>query len=406
MLAANGGSLFGAKFVPTNLWAFLRPGGISVTRLFPWIFFPEQAPVFGHVLYDTRDFTASIPASMPVLSGFSVVGVLAIFWPSRTSDASSTRALSPAVLRTLLLGAAASTAGILVIAFIAERYVADVMPVLLLSAIVGTHLAFRWLGGRATPLRTVLSVAVGLLALFEVATMLSLTYFYQREVGPAITIADRASTVALQERIDHALVGGAPPHVTFASTLPKVGAPLDLVVLGSCASVWQSDGTSWQPVELGTAGGALRLRVRFGQAHLGSRQPLVVTGGHTPQDVIAVTWVGGDRYRFSYRFAGAGFSPTAGSWYTEAPVAITPGQAHRVEIALVPVVGQVTVNVDGTTAFSLLSLVAPTTTVSLGSAPVPVGTTPQFVGTIVRQPVPTPICDDLVARSASGSPRG
>ena len=399
VLAANGGSLFGSKFAPTNLWAFLRPDGIAVVRLFPWIFFPSPAPVLGHLLYDTRDFTASIPASMPLLFALSVVGLVVVFWPTASSDSRSTPSSSPAVLRTLLLGAAVSTVGILVIAFIAERYVADAMPLLVLSAILGAHVVLRWLRGRSGTVRAVLAVILSVLAAFEMATMLSLTYFYQREVGPAITIADRASTVALQQRIDHALVGDSPPNVTFTSRLPKVGAPLDLAVIGDCASVWQSDGTSWQPVELGTAGGALRLRVRFGQRGLGRRQPLVVTGGRSPQDVVAVTWVGSDRYRFSYRFAGTGFTPTAGAWYTEAPVAIAPGAPHLVGVDLVPGVGQVTVNVDGTTVFSLLSLVAPTTTVSLGYAPVPVGTTKVFFGTILRLPVPTPICRDLLARS-------
>src|ERR1039458_4732976 len=40
VLAANGGSLFGLKFLPTNLLQFTRPDALTPTRLFPWVFFP------------------------------------------------------------------------------------------------------------------------------------------------------------------------------------------------------------------------------------------------------------------------------------------------------------------------------------------------------------------------------
>ena len=74
VLAANGGSLFGLKFLPTNLLQFARPDALTVTRTFPWIFFPGKALVLGHLLYDTRDWTSSVPASMPVLFLLAVVG--------------------------------------------------------------------------------------------------------------------------------------------------------------------------------------------------------------------------------------------------------------------------------------------------------------------------------------------
>ena len=85
VLAANGGSLFGLKFLPTNLLQFARPDALVLTRTFPWIFFPGKALVLGHVLYDTRDWTSSVPASMPVLFLLSLVGVVLVFRPTRSS---------------------------------------------------------------------------------------------------------------------------------------------------------------------------------------------------------------------------------------------------------------------------------------------------------------------------------
>ena len=148
VLAANGGSLFGLKFLPTNLLQFARPDAFTVTRTFPWIFFPGKAPVLGHLLYDTRDWTSSVPASMPVLFLLAVVGAVVVYRPARTRG-KAPEAPPPApgitALRLPLAGAAVGTIGILTIAFIAERYLADAMPLLLLAGLAGWHvMADRW----------------------------------------------------------------------------------------------------------------------------------------------------------------------------------------------------------------------------------------------------------------------
>jgi len=415
-LAANGGSLFGLKFLPTNLLQFLRPDALTVAHVFPWIFFPGKALVVGNALYSTRDWSSSVPASMPVLFLLALVGLVAAFRPpprvhngSGSTDA-ATDATEPvttadaappgiAVLRLPLLGSAAGTGGVLIIGFIAERYLADVMPFLVLAALAGWHsLMRRGAGSRvlAAP-RTVRSLGVALLAclaLFELWTTFSLSLFYQRELGPVVTIPQRAAMVAFQERAHRSLTGGPVPGVRFVSTLPSRAAPLDLAVVGSCAAVYQFDGNTWQPVELGRGGGALLLNVTFPRSHLGQRQPLVITGGGTPQDVVAVTWDGGDRYRFSYYFAGSSFFGIGRRWYTEAAVAVPPGP-HHVQVDLVTGIGQVYVTVGGTPAFSLLYPVAPPALVRLGTAPPGIATISRFDGSIRSLPVPTPICDAL-----------
>src|ERR1035437_2861169 len=83
VLAANGGSLFGLKFLPTTLLQFARPDALTPTRLFPWVFFPGKALVLGHLLYYSRDWTSSVPASMPVLFLLAVLGVISVFRPAR-----------------------------------------------------------------------------------------------------------------------------------------------------------------------------------------------------------------------------------------------------------------------------------------------------------------------------------
>ncbi|MGD0391890.1 MAG: hypothetical protein ABSC41_04545 [Acidimicrobiales bacterium] len=418
VLAANGGSLFGLKFLPTNLAQFVRPDALTATRLFPWIFFPGKAVVLGHLLYDTRDWTSSVPAGMPVLFLLAVAGVVVAFRPSRSpgrdlahAHAHARRAEAPATpriaaLRVPLVGAAAGTVGILTIAFIAERYLADVMPLLLLGALCGWHVVIdRW--GRITGKRRVVGAAVlAVLALFQLWTSFSLSLFYQRELGPVITIPQRAGLVSVQQRIDESLFGGPTPGVVFVTRLPDRATPLDLAVIGKCTGVYQFDGNAWQTVELGAGGGAFRFEVTFPHTSPGKRQPLLVTGGPTSSpEAVAVTWEGGDHYRFSYLFAGALLPRSARVWVSGPVITVTPGRLHQVQVDLGSRVQLVYVTVDGAQALWLQYLVAPPEDVRLGSAPPSISTTPFFSGRIRPLSVATPICDEIEHRRSATTRR-
>jgi hypothetical protein len=409
VLAANGGSLFGLKFLPTNLLQFIRPDALSFTRLFPGVVFPGRALVLGHLVYDSRDWASSVPSSMPVLFILALLGIVLIFrsarLPERAGDIpaaaepapllTTTAAPGTAALRLPLVGAAAGTAGILTIAFIAERYLADAMPFLLLAGLAGWHGLLRsWARIPAVP-RKVGATFLVLLALFEVWATFSLSLFYERDLGPVVTIPQRAALVAFQEHVDRALFGGSASGVQFVTHLPKSAPPLTMVVVGDCASVYQFAQSSWQPVEQGAAGGASRLEVTFPRTDRGRRQPLLATGGATPQDVVAVTWEGGDRYSFSYRFAQSLFGGAVPAWYTEPAVDVAPGRPHLVQVSLEDITHGILISLDGATVFSLLYPVAPPTAVRVGSAPPSIGTTPHFTGQIRSLPVPTPICHAL-----------
>ncbi len=403
VLAANGGSLFGLKFLPTNLLQFVRPDALSVTRLFPFLFFPGKALVLGHLLYDTRDWSSSIPTCMPILFVLALVGIVVVY-KRRPPPASPRRTEAGlATLRVPLVGAAAGTYGILTIAFIAQRYLADAIPFLVLAALAGWHFLANRVATIASVTRLAGAALLALLALFGLWASFSLSLFYQRELGPLVSIPQRAGMVAFQQQVDRSLFGGPARDVRFVSQLPASGEALELAVVGSCAAVYQFDGNLWQPVELGAGGGAVRLEVTFAPTDLGRRQPLLVTGGASPQDVVAVTWEGGDRYSFSYIFEGSLLSASDRAWYEEQAVAVGPGP-HEVQIDLVTQLGMVFITLDRNPVFSLLYPVAPPTVVRLGSAPSSVPTTPRFSGSVRSVLVPTPICDELEQRRSAIEP--
>ena len=78
-LAANGGSLFGAKFVPTTVLQYARPDAVRFDAKFPFVDFPlHRAHIVGNVVFDTLDRSSSLPASMPGLSALALIGGYAL----------------------------------------------------------------------------------------------------------------------------------------------------------------------------------------------------------------------------------------------------------------------------------------------------------------------------------------
>ncbi len=258
-LADNGGSLFGLKFIPTGLLQYLRPDALRITRLFPFLMFSPKATVLGNVHYDTRDFSSSITDTMPVMAALGVVGIVGIF--GRESRRMHRRSLS--VLRLPVLGAAVGTAGVLAIAFIANRYLADFMPLLVLASATGLHLVVaswrRW----RRPMRRLAGVTLGVLALFGMWANVGLALVYQRELRPSVPISMRDQFVSFQQRLDANLFEGRPPEVTQVAALPRPGPPGALVIVGDCVALYQSDGSEWQAVERSESAGHYRLRVVF-----------------------------------------------------------------------------------------------------------------------------------------------
>jgi hypothetical protein len=138
-LAANGGSLFGAKFVPTNLVQYGRPDALRLSSRFPYVDFPPAAPVIGGVTYDTISPASSVPASMPGFTVLAIAGVVFLLRPRRARATIDVARLWPPIV-----GGVLGTAFVLTIAFIANRYLADFFPPLLFAALIGGQRVGQW----------------------------------------------------------------------------------------------------------------------------------------------------------------------------------------------------------------------------------------------------------------------
>jgi hypothetical protein len=395
-LAANGNSFLGLKFVPTALLQYFRPDALRTSRLFPFVAFPPPATVIGHVLYVGRTWASSVTTTMPVVVIAGVVGLWVVFHPVRRSRHGSrpTRA-ELALLRIPILGAAVGIVGSLEIAFTAQRYLADWMPLLVLAGLAGLFVVVQRTRSMARwARRTVVGVGC-LLAVVGVLTNLALSILYQRELNPwGPSIAARAQFVSLQERIDQHLFGNPPQGVTSARRLPKVEAAGSLVIVGNCAALYQSNGVAWAAVERSAAGGHYRLEVTFGAIKGASDVywPLLVTGEPGVGSFVAVRPVGPDEVRFGYLIQGP-----HSTWVQGAPVRVVPGRANVVDIVLDTDLDDETVTVNGAQVSTGIYVRAPQH-VTLGVDTIRGPTAPAFPGTIRRLATPTPTCDSLKRR--------
>jgi hypothetical protein len=395
-LAANGGSLFGLKFVPTALVQYLRPDALRTNRLFPFVAFPPPATVVGHVRYVSRGWTSSVTSTMPAIVIAGAVGIWAVFRPARRARHGPRRVDGGlAVLRVPVVGAAVAVVGSLAYGFIVERYLADWMPLLVLLGLAGLGVVVQRSRSMARWARRTVIVVGCVLAIFGVLTNLALSILYQRELNQSTPIAARAQFVNLQERIDQGLFGGPPTRVTIAQRLPKIEPAGSLVILGNCAALYQSSGLGWDAVEQSAGGGHYRLRVTFGDFRGASDVywPLVVAGERSAGDFVMVRPVGPDEVTFAYRLQS--------TLLTGPPVRAVPGRSYVIDVVVDADIGQVEVTMNGTVVLDEFWFVRPPVHATFGVDTLGGPTARTFDGKLERLSTPTPTCDAILRRVRS-----
>ena len=251
-LAANDNNLFGARFVPTTAWIYLRPDGVDLDGLAPWVVFRRaDHPVFGDVTFDAMVETASITATMPLLVALAAVGVVTLLRPPRGARRVGGVAAVVAA-RPVVLGAAGGAAGMFLAGFVANRYVGDALPLLVTAGLVGMHrislAAVVDSGGRSEgrARRRWLApvVALGVVAAtWGVVANVALAVEYQRLIIPADPDA-RYDFIRFQHELD-----GYRTTVPVVAEVPAVARRGGLVAVGDCDALLWSDGTSWHVIE-------------------------------------------------------------------------------------------------------------------------------------------------------------
>jgi hypothetical protein len=233
----NGGHYFSILYFPSTLYAYFQPGGLRITRLFPFLTLPGgPTGVIGNVMFDNRTRTASIPASMPLLFLSGCLGVVSVFRRGARNIA--------AILRIILIAAASGTAAVLFYGWIADRYLADFLPFFILAAAVGLIFLWMRLDAASRRVRVMAVSVVAIAALFSAAA----------NVGSAITPSDAwTSTQAsnflnLQKTISDVTGHPLASQIHRGNQLP-FWAPADTVfIAGDCQALYVSNGQDYRGI--------------------------------------------------------------------------------------------------------------------------------------------------------------
>jgi hypothetical protein len=232
-LAANGGKAFSFGFLPSTLVAYLQPFGIRFSSLFPFVSTPTSpAAAIGAVL-DVTYPTASVPATMPLLFLLACWGAITAFRPG---------ALVPFRLtRIVLIAGAVGTAGVLLWGYIAERYMADFMPFLIVACGVGLIDVWRRLEGRSVKARRgalgILSAVAVYCVVVNTAIAASPTaQFSQSQLQHFLSVQKSLSLSSLADSVHH------------TSTLPEWAPYGQLFMVGNCSGLYLASGTAEKDV--------------------------------------------------------------------------------------------------------------------------------------------------------------
>jgi hypothetical protein len=323
-LAANGGSTFGLKFLPSTLTAYLRPDGLHFQSVFPYLTLPTgPAVAVGGVVLDQVYPTASLTASMPLVFLAGCWGVITAFRPHAVGRAG--------VMRLLLVATAAGTAGVLLIGYIADRYLADLLPFAVLAAMIGLVDVWRRLDGRSRSWRMAGLVVVAVLGLFGLWANL----------GAALAPTSLWSPTQANRfvRFEQSLGGGSlGSTVRSGPTLPYFAPAGTLYAVGDCSGLYISTGISyntvpgqqlqhltWLPVEQGP-GVNHTMTIEFNRTVRSSDRPVVLLTYGKSSLVVVPT--GTDRVRFEVLDPG---DPSV-SWppATTASVTVAPHTSYGV----------------------------------------------------------------------------
>ena len=244
--AGNNGSFFSMRFLPTTVVHYLRPDTVSFERLFPFVRYGQLATDRGSYPLETITASASITATATLLFGAAIIGLVVAVrvraWPWLITFGGACLAAGP----TFTIG------------FIGNRYLVDMLPMLMIPA----ALAFAALPVSSPALVRAARAAVVALVVWGAWSNVALAMWTQNLKEPGFT--------EWRYRVDDWMFGDpAPALVALDPSQPVARDGVVAVVVdrdtGRCDAVYIAEQATWVALERNPGPRALRGTIDLAQ---------------------------------------------------------------------------------------------------------------------------------------------
>ena len=308
--AGNNDSFFSPKFLSTTLVQYLRPDTVRFERLFPFLRYGPLATDRGSYPLETITPSASLTVSAALLLAAAVLGVVVALrrreWP----------------VLALTVGGAIAAGPTFTIGFIGNRYLVDMLPMLLVPA----ALAFATIAMPSAGWRRTSRIATVALVAWGLWCNASLALWTQQLKEPSFT--------EWRYRVDGWVFDDpAPGLIDF---VPGMAVPRDGTVVldrdpstGRCSAVYIAEQSAWVALEQSNDGRRLA-----GTVTLTGERTLIAGGDNWTVEAITA----GD-LRFEADVDGNAFDSDT--------IALPDDRIVRFELVADPIAGQLSLIVDG-----------------------------------------------------------
>ena len=226
--AGNNGSFFSPRFLSTTIVHYLRPDTVRFERLTPFIRFGPLATDRSSYPLETITPAASLSATATVLLAAGAIGAVVLL---------TRRAWVPLAL---MIGGAIAALPTFTIGFIGNRYLVDMLPLLILPA----AFAFAALAPQSDRVRRAGRFALAVLVVWGTWTNTALAVWTQNLKEPGFTEA--------RYRIDGAIFSDpAPALVVYdpSAPVPRDGIVAIVADAANCDAVYIAEQGVWVSLE-------------------------------------------------------------------------------------------------------------------------------------------------------------
>lgn len=226
--AGNDGSFFGVEFVGTTLLHYLRPDTLRFERLVPIVRFGPRADDIGSYPLENNTPSSSVTAAATGLLLLALVGLVLIV---------RTKAW---VWLVVVVGAICGTAPTFAIGFIANRYLVDMLPALMIPAAFGVLAV-------PVPARSAVRRAGAVLA----ATLVIWGTLVNVALGTWLQNLQSPGFTQVRYQLDERVFGGTAPglvRLDAAAPVPRDGV---VAIDTACRGVYVAAAERWVALERG-----------------------------------------------------------------------------------------------------------------------------------------------------------